>query len=481
MSLALLLALVAIHPQELPEEPPSAERPVLRIEEQSIPFHDFANFLLAFEGEAWIEPFALHHAARTAARKADLELKPAEIEARLAAEIDERVNAAFGGDREAWAKELRRPGIDESAFRARRLGELESELWLEKLAFERRRVTQEQVRSLFEQRYGPGGRQLWVRALRLRAVVPSGTEPGTPEQRRARAAKIRGEVMARAHDLYDRLQGGEDFETLARAEGDDLDAVEGNPPWDAPLIPRAWLAAPIEQLWALQVGEVAAPFFDRGHANLFRVHRVEQTEFEPVEGELRRELQTRRPDARERHAVAGELRSKLEFELRSELAAEPWQGEAELLNVNGAPVSREEFAAWMVPRAATRLAELFVQHHLLEASILERGLAIDEAAVSTRASEDELRYIGASFGGDRERWRRDLTTRGRSPEGSRWRMRFLARLELMAAALLEELDPERPPPSRSEARGFARDLLGESSWKLLSSAMHASSTTASDH
>ncbi|HUR28335.1 MAG TPA: peptidylprolyl isomerase, partial [Planctomycetota bacterium] len=120
-------------------------------------------------------------------------------------------------------------------------------------------------------------------------------------------------LMQRAQALVDRAHGGENFESIVRAESNDL-AVRKN----GGLLPdEEWRlrgAAFVQAVEAAERGVVQPPVANSSGIDVFLVQSRETTKFEDVREQLKRELRDEAPSLDEITALEKGLRASSQIE-----------------------------------------------------------------------------------------------------------------------------------------------------------------------
>ena len=285
---------------------PSGE-PVLRVCDEPIARGELAAFLLRYRGEVAAASFADAWRLQSAARAAGLDVTDEEVAARVQEDIASVIETRHQGQREHWLGWLENRGQTPEAY-ARSLGPAtRRELLMEKLVRLRRVVADEDVAAEWERVYGPGGRSVELRWIRLDLPLPSASDP---DERRRIVERLAPIVKNRAEELRARIQNGADFAALAAQHSDDAaTAANGGAAPEGFRIER--LPSGLAQDVApLMPGEISAPLRAGNSFWLFEVVAIREVPLEEARLELVKRLRARR-------ATPVEL-----AKLRRELAAE---------------------------------------------------------------------------------------------------------------------------------------------------------------
>ena len=256
---------------------------------------EFGGWLVRLIGERDVPFFAQMHTVTADAAEQGFAPTTDEVRQRLQFDIDYQIEKAFFGIYERWLESIQPRYADEEAFVRQMMPLTEHHLMAEAMLAAERVVTDDDVRGVWQERYGENGRRLEVRWIRFDIPRPRGT---TPEQYEASTA----EVLATATKIRRRIAGGEDFATLARQHSTDrATRDQGGLPngvWDS----GEWRDDVQAAVAALGAGDLSQPIVDGTHIYLFEVLSDRRVELEDVADEIRTELLTRRPSDPERAA-----------------------------------------------------------------------------------------------------------------------------------------------------------------------------------
>ncbi len=443
---SLLLAAALLCSPPAGAQDSGSERPaeVLTVDGQPSPWDAYAGWLVERRGEAFLRGFLQRHLVLHAARRAQLEPGQEAIDARVRADIAARVDGAFHGDEAAWRRELERLGIAPDLHLAQLAEEARHSLCAAALLSRSRAVEPAQIETLFERRYGRGGRRLSLRTLGLPVVVATPASGQiSPEQRRRAEAEARALREAELEALRARALGGEDFADLVRefAQGPEGHTAPEPRPFD----PARWPTALLDALYALDVGAISPPLAGRGHVCLFQIVDEEHTELESVRAELARELSQRDADA----AEASQLHARLLEEASVEVLPALWSGSADMneavLRIDGEDVPRLSLARQLVLHEGAAQASRFAQEQVVAQVAAEAGIESDPDQARRIARFEVDTAIERFHHGDVERWRQTLARRGRDEASALRERAAYARADLLVDGLLtqqREVDPE---------------------------------------
>lgn len=410
--------------------------PALRVtwgaEKLEVPRDEFAAWLLAWRGEYLAVDYALALRIERAAEKANVRISDAEVEAALDAEIEERVQGAFGGRRADWILELAQVGRSEAGYRAARRAQIRDELRVLALAGEQRVHDPAALARAFELKYGRGGRRAELDVVRFGVVVSSAENASLDERSRLEELARRAAYES-ASKVAEQARGGADFADLARRFSDDEASRERGGRIEGFFEPRFWPDPALDALAALREGAISDPIFARGAWWVLRARRVVQTAVEDVRPELEEFLRRSRPTTDEVATYAQSL-ADAETIVRESALSKLEGGPADeiVLRIGDRAVTRAEFTAFALPTRGEGLLQNFLEHWWVGEKARRASITVDAAAIEARIEEDLAQKVRDLYGGSRDKWLKELSTQGRTEESYRREQRIKARIDLLA-------------------------------------------------
>ncbi|HET6201220.1 MAG TPA: peptidylprolyl isomerase [Planctomycetota bacterium] len=285
--------------------PPGA---ALEVDGEAVSEEEFGRWIARFRGDLYVGEFVAARLVRALARREGIALGPEEVDRRIEEDVAERVKNAFLGDREKWIREeVVALGRTMETFLRQRREEVETAMLVERLLAKRRRVTDEDVRTRWEERYGKGGRTFSLRHVLFETRYPSGPPVPAAETERRRH-EIDEEVRKRAEAVRAQIAGGMNFAQAARAFSDD-DSTKEKGGLVGRYTPHLFGPQFDAGAWKLKKGVLSDPIRSNRGWHLVEVTEETLTPLESVAAEVRRELETRRPYATEVAAFLSELLS----------------------------------------------------------------------------------------------------------------------------------------------------------------------------
>ncbi len=418
------------------------DAPVLVIDGTPVERSTYRDWLVAYRGSISAQTFARAWRMERAAAERGVELDPDAIGALIADEVGQRVENALEGERARWEEELGIQRRSPEGYRAWRALELRSELLLEKLAAHERKISDARLEREWERVHGPGGKSYEVRQILLRLEVPP-PEPGSsPAERRAQREDALAALEKEAQALRARAIAGEDFGALARAHSNDVASRvrDGAPPngFD----PTGWPVAVLEDLDALEPGQVSEPHACRGGSWIFQLVARDVTPLESVRDELRERILAEPPNGDEIEAMRARVLGDDSFEVLPAMwhphgeDGGPLRDDEPVLRIDGVEIQRGEYAQWLAVYAGETMVGRFVDQWIVEREAARRGIEVTPEAVDARMDHDIATLIDFFHQGDVEEWRRELIGAGRDEETFRREYRYKARMDYVGERVL---------------------------------------------
>lgn len=273
------------------------DRPVAALGDTPITRREMAVWLTARRGHAEAPYFAQMQLVEERAAAAGVELSELAVQQRIESDIAARIEIEHKGDKRAWLAELAAQGRTEQDFRLAQEPRTRHGLLVEQMLLAERVVTDDDVRELWEDRYGANGESPRIRLiLRRPTPLPRGVQP-TEEQMRQYMIDQELEITTLLGELIGRLAGGEDFATLAKRYSQD-DATKDRGGLQAHRFRfDIWSTDVRAVLEALEVGEVSRIVEIGNEYFIFENSGITSVPLADVEDSLRTELVERRPSS----------------------------------------------------------------------------------------------------------------------------------------------------------------------------------------
>jgi parvulin-like peptidyl-prolyl isomerase len=442
MFASLLLVALPWIPAAVPQDPDpelDGSKPVLSIDGHLISADEYARWLIDTGGASFARDFAERWVILREAERRGIEITDEMVRAEVEEPIALRIEHAFRGEKEAWLAELERLGRTEGGHRRQMMTDERPNVAAKALAALDRVVPEDKIARDWELHYGPYGLDAELRLMNFQVEVETGEDAEAQAENTRRA---REEQLARAELVRGRLLAGEDFAELARQFCSDPALAEsGGVPAKPFRRGQNWPSAFIDRVLALEVGELSEPLYARGGWWLVRLEGLTETPLASVRDELEAALIAKGPEQDEIGRVWNALTEDVYYELHPELfeSAPSLEGrEALAMTVDGEPIPRRVFAAWLLWIRGEFQATHFAQDWLVMQRAQEAGVEISDEAAMARV-ESYIEWLLSSdprYRGSREAWVASLSVRGRTVEDFLREKAFRARLDLMAQELI---------------------------------------------
>jgi len=147
-----------------------------RINGKDIPKDRFIAELDAALGESYRETFVGHVLVEDRAAQAGITASDSEIETRVKSSVDQVLGGSFGGDESRMKDALAERGMTLEGWKKRLRIESRSDVLVDKLVRKDREVSDDTLKRLYEEKYGPGGVQIKVRHVLKNVLVAASQE-----------------------------------------------------------------------------------------------------------------------------------------------------------------------------------------------------------------------------------------------------------------------------------------------------------------
>jgi parvulin-like peptidyl-prolyl isomerase len=439
---ALLLALAAPAAVAQQQEP-VAQTPeagaVMVIDGVPISADEYGRWMIDLFASRMARSFGEQHLVREAAKTGGIELPANAVDASIDAEVGERVEKAFKGDRAAWLDELRRTGWTEGGHREYRRVEVEPQMLATEMTRQGRVVPEELIRRDWELFYGPEGKEYALSGILIKVEVET-LENSAREENEARRRRTFALALSRALDVRERALGGEVFAALAREYSDDPTSRAAGGRLDAKFRPPGWNGPFVNSILALGEGAISSPLYAKGGYWIVRVEGVVETKLESVRAMIEQRLIELGPESFEVGATWSRITDGMKVELLPELfdaTSSPERHDPVVgLRVNGEPIDRAVFASWLLRGRGEHYSRTFAEHWLVERRAKELGLSVANDEIESRLRELQQRMIDESHKGSRAAWLAYLAQRGRDESGWRHEWERRVRIDLLCQKIL---------------------------------------------
>lgn len=199
---------------------------VLRVNGKDIPRTRFIDELDEALGESYRETFIIHVLIEDKARSLGVEASSSETEARVQDNVDQVLRERFSGAQKMMEDALKERGMTLEGWKKRLRVDSRYDVLLDKLLTKERKLSDEDLKRAFEERYGVDGVQFKIRHI-LKNVPVATSQDYTLQQYEQEKSKIEDEARARAEEALKKIQGGASFETVMSEYSDDPRKISG--------------------------------------------------------------------------------------------------------------------------------------------------------------------------------------------------------------------------------------------------------------
>ncbi len=206
-----------------PEGPPDAQRSVLvLVDGEPVSMSGYQTWLADAYGHLARDDYLGMWLLEREARRHNVTVSAQELEAALDSLWAGWVKDLLKGDPAGLDDELKRRGYDRESYRRWFYWQKRRELLASRLIRLERRVDEEMLRRRFEQQYGPKGVHTQVRLLVLTRARLTQELSRNSHERTLTAGELDQRLLEKAEALRERVRAGESFESVVRAESNDL-------------------------------------------------------------------------------------------------------------------------------------------------------------------------------------------------------------------------------------------------------------------
>lgn len=279
------------------------------IDDEVISLEAYKDYLLSVYGSGPLEDLILTRLLEREATRAKIEISPEELDAKLES-FWESYLVRFRGDENALRQELSAAGFTPDTYRNKVREETRRNLLESRILLATREISEDALRTRFEQRYGVGGVKVEVRHIlftsaRARADMRRRGASGDDLHDEHVSAEIQGQIEA----VRARLGAGEAFEAVARTQSHDTSVHQNGgviPGYNYSRYGEALAAA----VRSAEVGVVAGPIETGTGWHLLEVVSRVTTTLGEVSQELTARLLAEPPSWQERNALRRRLREE---------------------------------------------------------------------------------------------------------------------------------------------------------------------------
>jgi parvulin-like peptidyl-prolyl isomerase len=414
---------------------------VLSIDGHVIGADEYGSWLLSIAGERFARTFAGEFwIIDREAKRLDVDTTPEVVASRVEDDIQVRIKNAFYGRRDEWLKEIARTRRTEGGVRRQRETEMKAWIQAENICNIDRVVPENKVVREWELQYGRNGLKFDLLMMKFQVIVPSELGVQHDKWKLARQ-RVMDEALAKSNKVRDRVLAGEDFGKLAREFSDDPDTRDHKGVPSEPFRHYGWPRNFLGALEQLKVGDVSEPLYGHGGYWLLKVRGIVATPLEKVRAAITADLALRGPEQDEVGAVMERLRNGLQVKILPAMYGPRPDGELPgafdpVLEVDGDPVTRSDYARWLLHIQGETLVQRYVEDWAVIKKARELGVSVTEAEIRARTHDRVQFMVNEGYKGQREGWMAFLALNGRSEESFVREMTFRTRTDLLAEKLM---------------------------------------------
>lgn len=456
----------------------------LVVDGEPIPAAQYGEWLLRTHGTGLAPVFAREHwLLERAAREKGVAPPTEAVDAEIDRVFAERIAGAFHGSKEEWLAELARTGRSETGLRLQRRVETRDRMNGRALAAIDRVVPREKIEREWWLKYGRHGRKYDLRLIQFDVRVET-PESASNDARAAAETRARDARRADAERVRALALAGADFGQLAQENSSDPETrARRGKPASGLFDHQGWPSSFLDALEKLEPGAVSEPLYARGGWWLVQVRDVKVTPLDSVRDALAADLLARGPEDDEVELVRQALFDGVHVQVLPGMTSPPSDPELSgadvpALSIGGVPVSRGEYATWVMDVWGETFARTFVEDLLVQRKAAALGLKADEEEVQARAREYVQDIVDRDFMEDRQRWYEKLHVQGETEEDFLREQCTRLRTSILVEKLIQR---DRVVTDADVRRRFETSLGPDGAWREMSKILVSSRYEELDH
>ena len=273
------------------------DEPVMQVAGTPITRRELGQWLSLRLGQTLSIDFVQHRLIEQLAAEFGFTVTEEEIDERVRADLDIKVEFMFKGEVENWEADLERRGHTRKMYENQASVRARIDLLAEKILRSQRKISEEELRDAWIEEYGPGGRQVLVRLILKKIRLPEIEGEITKDEFKRIQDQAIADAKTETERIRERIEDGEDFAALARRVSDDERTREAGGTLDAAFNSMPWPAEFTDAIDKTGVGNLTDPLYDAGAWYLFEVLSDATVAFDSVREKLLEQVKMRRPDS----------------------------------------------------------------------------------------------------------------------------------------------------------------------------------------
>lgn len=300
-------AVAVTNQQDAPQPLPAGS--VARIDSSLISKAEYLDFLFERSGQKPLDDLIYLHLLHDEAKRLKCELAAGALDQEWQAE-QTKLLARNDNDAERLQLELEQMGFGRGAYKRRFLLDARAKLLEENIVLATRTLAEDDIVGRFNNQYGEDGRRVTVRHIMLtRARMQQDLIAQRVRRSEITLDRLDLEIDQKAASVLSELEGGADFEALARRESADLSVVQ-----NGGVIPnynyRHYGPLFAEAVRAAKIGQAVGPLKTQAAVHIFLVEERVVTTLAEVRTEIEKHLMQAKPQFIERATLRKRLHAE---------------------------------------------------------------------------------------------------------------------------------------------------------------------------
>ncbi len=284
---------------------------IARLNGRDITAQDYTAYLFASLGKSKVREFIDRLLLEEEGKRLEVNVSPEEVEERVDNQVNSSLKALYQGNMEKFLESLSKRGLTLDEHKQKLRQDTAYKLLEEKCILKTRSVTDDDVKTRFEQTYGAGGIQFEIRHILFstrRKATSGGADSKSP-------AALEQEAREKAEKVLKELQGGADFIQMVRTYSED-DLTRNND-GRIPQYRKGYRGQDFHEAVVRLTEESRLSGLVRSPQGFHIIQLIDRkvTRLEDKREELSTVLKQQQPTAGERNTLLKRLREKAKIEL----------------------------------------------------------------------------------------------------------------------------------------------------------------------